>query len=65
MQAKEGEQTEELVSEKAQEKADKREAGVFAEAKQEERTSEEVMDKMENDLKREAMIRDILEEFLA
>lgn len=65
VQAKEGEQTEDLVSEKAQKKADKREAGVFAEAKQEERTSEEVMDKMENDLKREAMIRDILEEFLA
>ena len=38
---------------------------LFAEAQQEERKSEEVMDKMENDLKREAMIRDILEEFLA
>lgn len=42
-----------------------KEKELFAEAQQEERKSEEVMDKMENDLKREAMIRDILEEFLA
>lgn len=65
VQAKDGTQMDKTISEKQQEKVAQSEVGVFAEARQEEKTSEEVMDKMENDLKREAMIRDILEEFLA
>lgn len=63
--AKKEEQTVEQVQMEMQGSRDGREKELFAEAQQEERKSEEVMDKMENDLKREAMIRDILEEFLA
>ena len=64
-QAKTEEQTVDQAQMEMRENRGGKEKELFAEAQQEERKSEEVMDKMENDLKREAMIRDILEEFLA
>ena len=64
-QAKTEEQTVDQAQMEMRENRGGEEKELFAEAQQEERKSEEVMDKMENDLKREAMIRDILEEFLA
>lgn len=64
-QAKTEEQTVDQAQMEMRENRGGKEKELFAEAQQEERKCEEVMDKMENDLKREAMIRDILEEFLA